>query len=108
MPWFWDPVTILRQIPLGLSNLLTSQDAAQPESPCLTPGTSAIKEQEFFGAVAAWIEAPQESQPDQSMRQVFKSGTTVIRCTFRVLPYKVHSRIPPVSVPEQEAGTKHH
>ena len=34
------------------------------------PTDSAAKEQGFFEAVLAEIEAPQESQPDQSMRQV--------------------------------------
>ena len=40
------------------------QKSVKPESLCLTPGTSATKEQGFFEAVLAEIEAPQVSQPD--------------------------------------------
>ena len=47
----------------------SSQESAKSESPCLAPRTLAIKEQGFFEAVAAGIEAPHESHPDQSMRQ---------------------------------------
>ena len=43
-----------------------SQESAKPESPSLAPRSSATKEQGFFEAVLAEIEAPQESQPDQS------------------------------------------
>ena len=45
----------------------SSHESAKPESPCLAPRTSATKEQGFFEAVQAEIEAPQEYQPDQSM-----------------------------------------
>ena len=44
--------------------------------------TSAIKEQGFCEAVAARIEAPQEDQLDQSMRQsgpFLQSGASLIR-----------------------------
>ena len=48
----------------------SSQESTKPEFPCPAPRTSATKEQGFFEAVLAEIGAPQESQPDQSVRQV--------------------------------------
>ena len=46
-----------------------SQEPVESEPTCLAPRASAIKEQGFSEAVAARIEAPQEDQPDLSMRQ---------------------------------------
>ena len=66
------------------------------------PRTSATKEQVFFEAVLAEIEASQESQPDLSTRQVdpFHKWCHSKQVDF-MAPYKVHSRLPPVSVPGQ-------
>ena len=46
----------------------SSHEFAKTESSCLAPRTLAIKEQGFFEVVAVGIGAPQESQPDHSMR----------------------------------------
>ena len=76
----------------------SSQESVKPESPRVTPRTSATKEQEFFEAVLAEIEAPQESQPDQCMRQVdhFTKWCQSNQVDFQGTPYKVHSRLPPL------------
>ena len=61
-----------------------SQEPVESEPTCLAPRASAIKEQSFSEAVAARIEAPQEDQPDLSMRQsgpFLQSGASVIRWT---------------------------
>ena len=61
-----------------------SQKSDQPESPCMAPRASVIKEQGFSEAVAARIEAFKGDPPDQSMRQsgpFLQSGASLIRWT---------------------------
>ena len=55
-----------------------SQKSDKSKSPCMAPRASAIKEQGFFEAAAARIEAPQRDQPDHSRKQ---SGASLIRWT---------------------------
>ena len=50
-----------------------SQESVKPESSCLTPKASAIKEQGFSEAVAARIEAPQRV----STRSVYEAKWTI-------------------------------
>ena len=69
----------------------------------LPPRASAIKEQGFFEAVTARIEAPQEDQPDPSVRQ---SGAT--SGGLQGTSYKVNSQLPPVSVSGREVSAKYH
>ena len=70
-----------------------SQYSVKPKSACMALRATAIKEQGFSEAVAAQIEAPQEDQPDQSMRQVdhFYMWCLSNRVDFRTPPCKVNS-----------------
>ena len=87
-----------------------SQESVKPESPCLAPRAPALKEQAFFEAVAARIEAPQRV----STRSIYDANWTIFtkwchsnQVDFK-LPYKVHSRLPVLSVPRQEVAAKYH
>ena len=58
----------------------TSQKSGKPESSCLAPGASAIKEQDFSEQWQHELRLLKEDQPDQSMRQsrpFLKSGVSV-------------------------------
>ena len=81
MPWFWDLVSMSSQIPLSLPflpKLLTqpfnqTQKPVTPQSSCLAPRATTIKEQGFSEAVATRIEAPQR----QSTRSVYEAKWTI-------------------------------
>ena len=97
MPWFWDLVAMSSQIPVCLPNLpiLVSQpDPAQepvkPESTCLAPRATAIKEQWLSESVAARIEAPQRG----STRSVYEVKWTVFKKWC--LSNQVDFRAPPL------------
>ena len=67
-----------------------SQKSNKPKSPCMAPRDSAIKEQGFFEAVAARIEAPQRG----STRSVYEAKWAILfykmvhHKSDRVLTYK--------------------
>ena len=67
-----------------------SQKSDKPESPCMAPRASAIKEQGFSEAVAARIEAPQSG----STRSVYEAKWTIF--TKRCLTHQVDFRAPSV------------
>ena len=77
MPWFWDLVAMLSQIPLCLPNLhnLLTQKYAKPKPSCLALRASAIKEQSFSKAVATRIEAHQRV----STRSVYGTNWTILQ-----------------------------
>ena len=61
-----------------------TQESVKTEHSCLAPRATAIKEQGFYEAVAAQIEAPQRGSTRSSMRQsrpFLQSGASVIRWT---------------------------
>ena len=47
----------------------STQKSVKPKSACAAPGVSAIKAQDFFGAVQHELRLLREDQADQSMRQ---------------------------------------
>ena len=67
-----------------------SQKSDQSKSPCMAPRASAIKEQGFFEAMAARIEAPQRG----STRSVYEAKWTIF--TKWCLSNQVDFRAPPV------------
>ena len=121
MPWFWYLVAMSSQIQLCLpylANLLT-----KPFNQILHRNMSNLN-------LHAWLLEPQlsrsraslrqwqhklrllkESQPEQFMRQrgpFLQSGATVIKWIFQGATYKVHSRLPAVSVPRQKLTAKYY
>ena len=81
-----DPSVSAQPAQSGVSTIQPdpAQEPVKPEPTWLAPRATAIKEQGFTEAVAAQIEAPQEDQPDLSMRQsgpFLQSGASVIRWT---------------------------
>ena len=98
--WFWDLVAMSSQVPLSLPhlpNLLTQpfnqiphRKSDKPESSCLAPRATAIKEQGFSEAVAARIEAPQR----RSTRSVYEAKWTIF--TKWCITNQVDFRSPPV------------
>ena len=70
----------------------TTQKYVKPESPCLAPRTTAIKEQGFSEAVAARIEAPQK----ESTRSVCEAKWTIF--TEWCISNQVDIRAPPLKV----------
>ena len=52
----------------------STQESVKPKSECMAPGASAIKEQDFAGAVAAQIEAPQRG----STRSVYEAKWAIL------------------------------
>ena len=69
-----------------------SQKSGKPESPCMAPRTSAIKEQGFSEAVAARIEAPQR----RSTRSVHEAKWAIF--TKWCITNQVDFRAPPCKV----------
>ena len=67
-----------------------SQESLKPQSPCLAPRATAIKEQGFSEAVAARIEAPQRG----STRSVYEAKWAIF--TKWCLSNKVDFRSPPI------------
>ena len=67
-----------------------SQESPKPQSPCLAPRATAIKEQGFSEAVASRIEAPQRG----STRSVYEAKWTIF--TKWCLSNKVDFRSPPI------------
>ena len=65
-----DPTMSAQHTQLGVPAIqpVSSQEPVKSGSSCWAPRASAIKEQGFAEAVAARIKAPQEDQPDLSMR----------------------------------------
>ena len=67
-----------------------SQESDKPESPCMAPRATAIKEQGFSKAVAARIEAPQR----KSTRSVYEAKWTIF--TKWCITNQVDFRSPPI------------
>ena len=67
-----------------------SQNSDKPESPCLAPRATAIKEQGFSEAVASRIEAPQR----RSTRSVYEAKWTIF--TKWCITHQVDFRSPPI------------
>ena len=67
-----------------------SQESDKPESPCMAPRATAIKEQGFSKAVAARIEAP----PRKSTRSVYEAKWTIF--TKWCITNQVDFRSPPI------------
>ena len=95
MPWFWDLVAMSSQImPVqSVDSAIQpdpSQESVKPDSSCLAPRVSAIKEQGFSEAVAAQIEAPQRG----STRSIFEAKWTTF--TKQCLSNQVDFRASPI------------
>ena len=98
MPWFWDLVAMSNspQPTKPAQSLDTavqpdpSQESGKPESPCMAPRATAIKEQGFSKAVAARIEAPQR----KSTRSVYEAKWTIF--TKWCITNQVDFRSPPI------------
>ena len=95
IPWFWDLVEMSSQIPLLLPQLINlsispSQKSVKPESPCMAPRATVIKEQGFSEAMAARFEAPQRG----STRSVYEAKWTIF--TKWCITNKVDFKSPPV------------
>ena len=70
-----DPPVSAQHTKLSVSAIQqgSTRELVKPESPCLAPRASAIKEQGFSEAVAAWIEAHQRG----STRSVYEAKWTI-------------------------------
>ena len=81
----------------------STQESVKPKSTCVAPRASAIKEQGFFEAVPARIEAPQKGSTSLwgKVGHFYKDG-------LQGTPYKVSGRLPYVPVPGQEVTAEYH
>ena len=76
MPRFWDLVAMSSQIPQSGDSAIQpdpAQGPVKPESTCLVPRATTIKDQGFSEAVSARIEAPQTG----STRSVYEAKWTI-------------------------------
>ena len=108
-----DPTMSAQHTQLGVPAIQpgSSQEPVKSESSCWAPRASAIKEQGFAEAVAARIKAPQEYQPDLSMRPSGPFLTKWYRSNqvdFRAPPLKTIADFLLHRFQRQEVATRHY